>query len=84
MKLAIPWNVLLYESHRRKPGRRFTAGLKHNTETMAKPDGLGPAQNDESMQNFVELSMFCSTTLRKVHSISCPEYIEDLDKCIKM
>ena len=35
-------------------------GLPHDchTETVAKPGRLGPAQNDEPMQNFIELSMF--------------------------
>ena len=32
--------------------------LVASTETVAKPGRLGPAQNDEPMQNFVELSRF--------------------------
>ena len=51
---------------------------------MAKPGRLGPAQNDKLMENFIELTLFCIITLMKAHRISCPEYIEDLDKCDKM
>ena len=33
-----------------------------NTETIAKPGRLGPAQNGKPMRKFVELSRFCSMT----------------------
>ena len=63
-----------FEFHRRKirslgmkrhstspPCGNLVDGLPHdchNTETIAKLARLGPAENDEPMQNFVELSMF--------------------------
>ena len=61
-------------------------GLPHDchTETIAKLGRLGPAKNGATLENFIELTMFCSTFELKSHRISCPEYIEDLDKCIKM
>ena len=55
-----------------------------NTETVAKPGRLGPAQNGKLMENFIGLTYFCIITLMKAHRISCPEYIEDLYKCIRM
>ena len=55
-----------------------------NTETVAKPDRVGPAQNGEPMQNFVELIMFCIIIEQKSARISCPECIGDSDKYIKM
>ena len=54
-----------------------------STETVAKPGRLGPAQNDKPMRNFIELTMFCIISEDKSSRISCPEYIVDLDKCIK-
>ena len=51
---------------------------------MAKLGRLGPAQNDKPMRNFIELTMFCINYEEKNSGISCPEYIEDLDKCIEM
>ena len=56
----------------------------HNTETVAKPGRLGPAQNGKPMRNFIELTMFCIISEEKSSRIFCPEYIGDLDKCIKM
>ena len=49
----------------------------HNTETVAKLGRLGPAQNDEPMQNIIELTMFCITIEEKRSRISCAEYCED-------
>jgi hypothetical protein len=61
-------------------------GLPHDchTETVAKPGRLGLAQNGKLMENFIELTSFCIITLVIAHRISCPEYIEDLDKCDKI
>ena len=44
-----------------------------HTKTVAKPDRLGPAHNDEPMQNIIELIMFCITIEEKSLRISCPE-----------
>ena len=68
------------------PCGNLVDGLPHDchTETVAKPGRLGPAQNDEPMQNFVELTLFCIIPEKKSHKISCPEYIEDLDTRDKM
>ena len=67
------------------PCGNLVDGLPHDchTETMAKPGRLGPAQNGELMENFIELTMFCIMIEEKSPRISCPEYIEDLDKCDK-
>ena len=61
-------------------------GLPHDchTETVAKPGRLGPAQNGELTRNFIELTMFRWILDKKSHRISCPECIEDSDKCIQM
>ena len=69
----------------RVPGGNPVDGLPpaRHTETVAQPGRLGPAQNGEPMQNFIELTMFCIAIEKKSHSISCPEYIEDLDKYVK-
>ena len=40
--------LLLYELSEREPGGRFTARC-HNTEAVAKPARLGPAQNGTPM-----------------------------------
>ena len=76
----IRWSAL------RVPGGNQVDGLPpaRHTETVAKPGRLGPAQNDEPMQNFIELTMFCIIFWEKSPRISCPEYIKDLDKCDKM
>ena len=44
------------------PGGNQVDGLPPapSAETVAKPGRLWPAQNDESMQNFIELTMFRS------------------------
>ena len=70
----------------RVPGGNLVDGLPpaRHTEAVAKPGRLGPAQNDEPMQNLFELTMFCSMIDKKTHRISCPEYTEDLDKYFKM
>ena len=70
----------------RVPGGNPVDGLPpaRHTETVAKPDRLGPAQNDKPMQKNIKLTMFCIITLMRSHRISCPEYIEDFDKCDKM
>ena len=67
------------------PCGNLVDGLPHDchTETVAKPGRLGPAQKGKLMDFFNELSMFCIIFEKKSHRISCPEYIEDLDKCIK-
>ena len=46
------------------PCGNLVDGLPHacHAETVAKPGRLGPAQNDKPMQNFLELSRFCSMT----------------------
>ena len=36
------------------------------------------------MHNSDKLAMFCIISEEKSSRISCPEYIEDLDKCIQM
>ena len=63
---------------------KYSSLSKRNTETVAKPGRLGPAQNDEPMQNFVELSRFhsmkCINTWRK----PCQAYIENQHKCVKI
>ena len=56
----------------------------HNTETVAKPGRLGPAQNDELMQNFIELTIFWSMFEEKTPRKCCQECIEDLEKYIKI
>ena len=68
------------------PCGNLVDGLPHDchTETVAKPARLGPAKNDTTLENFIELSRFCIVFEEKMHRIFCPEYIEDLDKCIKM
>ena len=60
------------------PCGNLVDGLPHDchTETVAKPDRLGPAQNGKPMQNIIELTMFCITIEEKSPRISCPEYIE--------
>ena len=66
------------------PCGNLVDGLPHDfhTETVAKPDRLEPAQNGENVENFSELSMFCIVIDNETPRISCPEYIEDLDKRI--
>ena len=49
----------------------------HNTETVAKPGRLGPAQYDEPMHFFIELNMFCMMIEEKSPRICCPEHIEN-------
>ena len=49
----------------------------HNTETVAKPGRLGPAQNDEPMHFLIELTIFCMTIEEESPRICCPEHIED-------
>ena len=65
------------------PCGNLVDGLPHacHTETMAKPGRLGPAQNDEPMQNFVEITMFCMMIGEKIPRIFCTEYIEDSYRC---
>ena len=53
-------------------------------ESTAKLARLGSAKNGTTLENFIYLTMFCSMNLIKVPRISCPEYIKELDKCIKM
>ena len=67
------------------PCGNLVDGLPHDchTETIAKPARPGPAENGKPMENVIELSMFCIIFDKKTPRISCPEYIEDLDKCIK-
>ena len=67
------------------PCGNLVDGLPHDyhTETVAKPARLGPAKNGTTLENFIELSSFFIVFEKKTHRISCPEYIEDLDKCIK-
>ena len=67
--------LLLYELSEREPGWRFTA--RCHTETVAKPGRLGPAQNGELMQNFIEWTMFCMMIEEKSPRICCSEHIED-------
>ena len=55
-----------------------------NMETVAKPGRLGPAQNDEPMQNFVELSRFCLMTFKKALRKLCRAYVEDQYGCDKI
>ena len=68
------------------PCGNLVDGLPHDchTETIAKLARLGPAQNGKLIDFFVELAMFCIIFEKKSPRISCPEYIEDLDKCGKM
>ena len=37
---------------------QYSSFSKSNTETVAKPARLGPAKNDTTLENFIELSMF--------------------------
>ena len=57
--------------------------LPHNchTETMAKPTRLWPGENDNLMDFFRELAMFCIMLEEKSSRISWLEYIEGLDTC---
>ena len=68
------------------PCGNLVDGLPHdcNTETIAKLARLGPAKNGTTLKIFIELTTFCIMINDKTPRISCPEYIEDLDKCIKM
>ena len=68
------------------PCGNLVDGLPHDfhTETIAKLARLGPAKNGTTLENFIELTTFCSMIDRNAPRVSCPEYIEDLDKCIKM
>ena len=67
------------------PCGNLVDGLPHDchTETIAKLARLGPAKNGATLENFIELTMFCSMIDMKTHRISCPECFEDLDRCIK-
>ena len=76
-----PEKVICSTSSRRKPGWRFTAGLKHNTETIAKLARLGPAENGKLMENFIELTKFCIMFDKKTHMIRCQAYNEDRYRC---
>ena len=58
--------------------------LDCHTETVAKPDRLGPAQNDKPMQHFVELSRFHSMKCIKTQRKPCQAYIEDQYERVKM
>ena len=68
------------------PCGNLVDGLPHDchTKTVAKPSRLGPAQNGEPTQNFIELSMFLCITLRKVHRKPCRAYVEDQYRCNKI
>ena len=68
------------------PCGNLVDGLPHDchTETIAKPDRVGPAQNGKPMQNFVELSSFCSMTLKKTQRKHCRAYVEYQYGCYKM
>ena len=52
---------VLYES----PCGNLVDGLPHDwhTETIAKLARRGPAENGKPMDNFVEVTMFCSRSL---------------------
>ena len=67
------------------PCGNLVDGLPHacHTETIAKLARLGPAKNGATLENFIELTMFYIMIEEKIPRISCPEYIEDLDKCAK-
>ena len=56
----------------------------HNTETIAKLARLAPAENGKLMENFIESTSVCIITLIRVHRFSSSEYIEDLEKYVKM
>ena len=49
------------------PCGNLVDGLPHDchTETIAKLARLGPAKNDTTLEKFIELTMFCSMTLKK-------------------
>ena len=64
------------------PSRKISA--LRVTETIAKLARLGPAKNGTTLKKIIELTTFCIMIKEKSPRISCPEYIEDLDKCIKM
>ena len=55
------------------PCGNLVDGLPHDchTKTIAKLARLGPAKNDATLENFIELSMFWWMTLRKVHRKPC-------------
>ena len=61
------------------PCGNLVDGSPHDchTETTAKPARLGSAENGKLMENFVELSRFCSIKYWKVHRICCLAYIKD-------
>ena len=61
------------------PCGNLVDGLPHDchTKTIAKLARLGPAKNDTTLENFIELSMFWCMTLRKVHRKRCRAYVED-------
>ena len=67
------------------PCGNLVDGLPHDchTETIAKLARLWTAKNGTTLDNFIELTMFCIMIGEKSDRISCPKYIEDLDKCIK-
>ena len=50
------------------PCGNMVDGLPHDCyrKTIAKPTGLGPTENDELMENFIEITMFCSMTSTNV------------------
>ena len=63
-RTRIYYSVLLYEFHRRKPGWRLTAGLKHNTE----PQSIGSARDPRTSVNFVIAFVFLLNFYVKVTS----------------
>ena len=72
-------NFIVRWSALRVPGGNQVDGLPpaRHTETVAKPGRLGPAQNDELTQNFIELARFCIVKYMKSPKISFRAYIED-------
>ena len=67
------------------PCGNLVDGLPHDchTERMAKPGRLGPAQKGKLMHFLIELTMFCIMIEEKTLRKSCPECVQDLDKCIQ-
>ena len=48
-----------------------------HTKTIAKPARVGPAENGKLMENFFELSRFCSMKYRKTQRKPCQAYVEN-------
>ena len=82
MKVVLWDDEALYES----PCGNLVDGLPHDchTETMVRRADPGPHKMVNYHPKMIELTMFCSITLWKIHRKCCGAHFEDQYGCDKM